>query len=54
MSTHLLTIAEELCDRIAIIKNGKIIFESDISILKDYKTKHDGKLEEIFIELTKE
>jgi len=54
MSTHLLTIAEELCDRIAIIKNGKIIFESDISILKDYKTKHDGKLEEIFIELTRE
>ena len=54
MSTHLLTIAEELCDRIAIIKNGKIIFESDISIFKDYKTKHDGKLEEIFIELTKE
>jgi len=54
MSTHLLSIAEELCDRIAIIKNGKIIFESDISILKDYKTKHDGKLEEIFIELTKE
>ena len=54
MSTHLLTIAEELCDRIAIIKNGKIIFERDISILKDYKTKHDGKLEEIFIELTRE
>ena len=54
MSTHLLSIAEELCDRIAIIKNGKIIFESDISILKDYKTKHDGKLEEIFIELTRE
>jgi ABC-2 type transport system ATP-binding protein len=54
MSTHLLSIAEELCDRIAIIKNAKIIFESDIPILKDYKTKHDGKLEEIFIELTKE
>ena len=54
MSTHLLSIAEELCDRISIIKNGKIIFESDISILKDYKTKHDGKLEEIFIELTRE
>jgi len=54
MSTHLLSIAEELCDRISIIKNGKIIFERDISILKDYKTKHDGKLEEIFIELTRE
>jgi ABC-2 type transport system ATP-binding protein len=54
MSTHLLSIAEELCDRIVIIKNGKTIFESDISILKDYKTKHDGKLEEIFIELTRE
>lgn len=54
MSTHLLSIAEELCDRIAIIKNGKIIFESQTNILKELKESHDGKLEELFIELTRE
>lgn len=54
MSTHLLSIAEELCDRTSIIKNGKIIFESDTNILKDLKERHDGRLEEIFIELTED
>ncbi|MCX8056896.1 MAG: ABC transporter ATP-binding protein [Ignavibacteria bacterium] len=54
MSTHLLSIAEELCDRIAIIKNGKIIFESDVQLIKELKDSHDGKLESLFIELIKE
>lgn len=46
MSTHLLEIVEELCDRIAIIKAGKIIYE-------DVPGKRDGHLEELFLELTK-
>lgn len=54
MSTHLLSIAEELCDRIAIIKNGKIIFESDANMLKNLKDSRDGQLENLFIELMKE
>ncbi len=54
MSTHLLSIAEELCDRIAIIKNGKLIFESDAVMLKELKESHDGRLESLFIELMKE
>ncbi len=54
MSTHLLSIAEELCDRIAIIKEGKIIFESDADMLKSLKESHDGRLENLFIELMKE
>ncbi|MGB9664420.1 MAG: ABC transporter ATP-binding protein [Ignavibacteria bacterium] len=54
MSTHLLSIAEELCDRIAIIKNGKLIFESDSKMLKELKESHDGRLESLFIELMKE
>ncbi len=54
MSTHLLSIAEELCDRIAIIKNGKLIFESDAAMLKELKESHDGRLESLFIELMKE
>lgn len=54
MSTHLLSIAEELCDRIAIIKDGKVIFESDTNLLKKLKESRDGKLETLFIELMRE
>lgn len=46
MSTHLLEIVEELCDRIAIIKGGRIIYE-------DTPTTRNGELEDMFLELTK-
>lgn len=46
MSTHLLEVVEELCDRIAIIKNGRIIYE-------DVPAQRNGDLEEMFLELTK-
>lgn len=54
MSTHLLSIAEELCDRIAIIKDGKLIFESDSKMLKEIKYSNDKRLESLFMELMKE
>lgn len=48
-STHVLDVAERLCNRIAIIKNGKLIVDGDMDrIIKD-KT-----LEEIFMELVVE
>jgi len=49
MSTHLLEIVEELCDRIAIIKDGRIIHEE---VQDDAKT-FNGQLESMFLELTK-
>lgn len=49
MSTHLLEIVEELCDRIAIIKDGKIIHEE----VQNESKKFNGQLEAIFLELTK-
>ena len=49
MSTHLLEIVEELCDRIAIIKDGRIIHEE----VQNESRKFDGQLENIFLELTK-
>ncbi|HXX63449.1 MAG TPA: ABC transporter ATP-binding protein, partial [Bacteroidota bacterium] len=49
MSTHLLEIVEELCDRIAIIKTGKIIYEEYQSATRRF----DGQLETMFLELTK-
>jgi ABC-2 type transport system ATP-binding protein len=49
MSTHLLEIVEELCDRIAIIKDGRIIYEED----QDDGNTFNGQLESMFLELTK-
>jgi ABC-2 type transport system ATP-binding protein len=49
MSTHLLEIVEELCDRIAIIKDGKIIHEE----VQNEQKKFNGQLEAMFLELTK-
>jgi ABC-2 type transport system ATP-binding protein len=49
MSTHLLEIVEELCDKIAIIKDGKIIFEQEQTATRSF----DGQLEQIFLEVTK-
>jgi len=48
MSTHLLEIVEELCDRIAIIKDGKIIYEA-----RSATHSFNGQLESIFLEVTK-
>jgi ABC-2 type transport system ATP-binding protein len=49
MSTHLLEIVEELCDRIAIIKQGRIIYEES----RGGARRSNGQLETMFLELTK-
>ncbi len=54
MSTHILEMVEELCDRIGIINKGKIIFLDTNENLHLHKSKYDGKLESVFLELTKE
>ncbi|SHK02646.1 ABC-2 type transport system ATP-binding protein [Hathewaya proteolytica DSM 3090] len=45
-STHVLEVAEKLCDKIAIIKGGKIVASGFID-----EVKGDGSLEEVFMEL---
>jgi ABC-2 type transport system ATP-binding protein len=52
MSTHSLNIVEELCDRISIIKEGKIIYTGSIDGLDAFRERTDGKFESVFIELT--
>ena len=45
-STHVLDVAEKLCNRIAIIKDGKLLVDGDMDrIIKD------KSLEETFMEL---
>ena len=45
-STHILDVAEKLCDRVAIIKNGKIV---KVGSMKEIKG--DESLEQVFLEL---
>ena len=53
MSTHTLETAESLCDRIAIIVNGKIAACGTMDELRT-QVKHGGGLEEIFLKFTGE
>lgn len=52
MSTHTLEVAEALCDRIAIIQNGKIRAEGTMLDLQREAETGDARLEEIFLKLT--
>ena len=48
-STHVLEVAEKLCDKVAIIKGGKLIRSGTME-----EGKGDGSLEEVFLELEEE
>jgi ABC-2 type transport system ATP-binding protein len=52
-STHIMEVAEKLCDRIGIIKKGKIVFVGTVDELRNTK-KEDESLENLFLELIKE
>ncbi|MFX0055659.1 MAG: ABC transporter ATP-binding protein [Promethearchaeota archaeon] len=51
MSTHVLEIAEQMCDRIGIINEGKLIAEGTMDELR-IQAKGQSTLEEIFLTLT--
>ncbi len=52
-STHVMEIAEKLCDRIAVINNGRIIAEGTMEDLREM-ARSEGNLEDIFLKLTGE
>ncbi len=52
LSTHSLEIAEELCDRIAIIVQGEIRVMGDLASLRRKARLEQSGLEDIFLELT--
>ncbi len=51
-STHILEIAEKLCDRIGIIHHGELIFVGTLEEMKK-EVKQNASLEELFMEITK-
>lgn len=46
-STHVLEVAEKMCNKIAIIKDGKLIASGETEVVKG-----NGSLEQLFLELT--
>ena len=45
-STHVLDVAEKICDKVAIIKDGKLVVSGNMEEIKG-----DGSLESLFLEL---
>jgi len=50
-STHVLEVAEKLCDRVGIINKGKLVFVGSFEEMKN-KFKENTSLEELFLEIT--
>lgn len=50
-STHVLEVAEKLCDRIGIINQGKLVFVGTYEEMKK-KFSESSSLEELFLEIT--
>lgn len=48
-STHVLEVAEKLCDRVAIIRNGKLVVQGKMADIVG-----DSSLEEVFLELAEQ
>jgi ABC-2 type transport system ATP-binding protein len=49
-STHVMEVAERLCDRLAIVNKGRIVFMGTLAELKRGQGA-DGSLESLFLEL---
>lgn len=50
-STHVLEVAERLCDRVAIINKGKLLFFGTLNEIREH-FKENETLEKIFLEMT--
>jgi ABC-2 type transport system ATP-binding protein len=50
-STHVLDVAEKVCDRIAIVDNGRILFIGTVDEMRT-EFKSQGSLESMFLDLT--
>lgn len=51
-STHVLDVAERLCDRIGIVNKGKLIFTGTLQTLRETDKENNTSLEQLFLDLT--
>lgn len=54
MSTHTLSLAEEIADRIGVFRRGKLQFVGTVEQLRTQRQRHGESLEQLFLELTAE
>jgi ABC-2 type transport system ATP-binding protein len=54
MSTHILEVAEEMCHRIGIINEGRVIALGTIGEIREKAQSTDERLEPLFLKLTGE
>lgn len=54
MSTHSISVAEEICQRIGIIQKGRLIACGTMAEIHRQASANQGNLESIFLELTRE
>jgi ABC-2 type transport system ATP-binding protein len=52
MSTHTLEVAEQMCDRIAIVYKGKVAAQGTMAELRQQTESGDMSLEGLFLKLT--
>ncbi len=54
LTTHTLSVAEDLCDRIAIIRSGEIATIGTLEELQTKASMPNNNLEDIFLKITEE
>ncbi len=54
MSTHTLTVAEEIADRVGVMKQGKLIFDGKVEQLRNQVPDAKESLESLYLELMEE
>ena len=52
MSTHTLEVAQAMCDRVAIIQQGRLVAQGTMAELREQTAAGDASLEELFLRLT--
>ncbi len=52
LSTHLLEVAEDLCDRVAILHRGQVVAQGSIEAIRTQVGATGGRLEDLFLQLT--
>jgi ABC-2 type transport system ATP-binding protein len=51
-STHVMEVAEDLCDRVGIIDEGRLVAEGTLHELKQQASQENANLEQLFLRLT--
>ena len=52
LSTHLLDVAEKLCDRVVIMNRGKMVAQGTVEELRNLSHMQGADLEQLFLSLT--